>query len=260
VSVDIDNSDSSSLSCLSGTLPTEEVLEESSSSRPLVMLDDRVVDLTDFLQKHPGGPAVLLANLGRDVSADFHHVTAHHRPGVALKIRQLVVADVDSVLLPAEWAPVGELLDYTRLVRNSFEVQLNFERDPIHDLVYVGQSYRNLLDDHIRAFLGGFSALAGRDVDPVWLRRLGELSVEIEARIEDVLVSLDPILAASMSRQTRQCCVALLDDLLTCGAAAVRALRQHGPEMTTPIPYAGDALLVLTKWISWRNDGCRSDK
>jgi len=259
VNVNVDDSGSSSSSRLSGTLPTEDVLEKSSSSRPLVMLDDRVVDLTDFLQKHPGGLAVLLANLGRDVSADFHHVPAHGRPGVAFKVRQLVVSDVDSVSLPAEWAPLGELLDYARLLRNSFEVQINSERDPIHDLVYLGQSYRHLLDDHVRAFLRGFSALAGRDVDPMWLRRLDELSVEIEARIEGVLVRVDSAFAASLSKQVRQCCVALLNDLLTSGATAMRALRRHGPKMAAPTPYAEEALLVLTKWITWRNNAWRSD-
>src|SRR4051794_16514092 len=60
----------------------EYVFKHAGIATPFVVLDDRVLDLSEFLERHPGGSAVLLANLGRDVTADFRHVLAHAHRGV----------------------------------------------------------------------------------------------------------------------------------------------------------------------------------
>jgi hypothetical protein len=234
----------------------EDVLERSDNSCALMVVDHQVVDLTDFLRWHPGGLAVLLANLGRNASADFHHVSAHARPGVRQKLQRLVVAEVDSIRLPEEWVPLGELLDYIRLVRNSFAVQLSVERDPIHDLIYLGQSYRHLLDDHVRAFLDGFSALLGRAADPVLLRRLDELSIDVQARIEDSLAKADAAVAVSCSQWMRQHCVILLDDVLACSSSAVRALRTSCVETERLVE---EAISVIEDWIHKGNEAKLND-
>ena len=224
----------------------EDVIERSDNSCPLIVVDHQVVDLTDFMRWHPGGLAVLLANLGRNASADFHHVSAHARSGVRQKLRQLVIAEVDSVPLPEAWVPLGELLDHVRLVRNSFAVQLSVERDPVRDLVYLGQSCRHLLDDHVCAFLDGFSALLGRTADPMLLRRLDELSIDIQARIEDSLAKADATVAASCAQWIRQHCVILLNDVLACSSAAVRALRTSCAETAHRVE---EAMSVIENWI-----------
>ena len=38
----------------------------------LVLLDDMVLDMTDYIDKHPGGRFAMQANIGRDVSKYFH--------------------------------------------------------------------------------------------------------------------------------------------------------------------------------------------
>ncbi|WP_434444114.1 cytochrome b5-like heme/steroid binding domain-containing protein [Lentzea sp. E54] len=234
----------------------EDVLERSDESCPLMVVDHQVVDLTEFLRWHPGGLAVLLANLGRNASADFHHVPAHARPGVRQKLRQLVVAEVDSVPLPEAWVPLGQLLDYVRLVRNSFAVQHSAERDPVHDLVYFGQSCRHLLDDHLRAFLDGFSALLGRTADPVLLRRLDELSIDVQGWIEDSLAKGDPTVVASRAQSIRQHCVTVLDEVLACGSAAVRALRTSCAETARLVE---ETLSVIENWIHKSNEAGIND-
>ncbi|USX55499.1 cytochrome b5-like heme/steroid binding domain-containing protein [Lentzea sp. HUAS12] len=44
-----------------------------------MVLDGRVLDLSGFLEHHPGGPSVLLASLGRNMSAGFYRVPDHAR-------------------------------------------------------------------------------------------------------------------------------------------------------------------------------------
>ncbi|XP_041975036.1 cytochrome b5-like [Aricia agestis] len=39
-----------------------------------IVIDNVVYDITSFIGEHPGGPEVLLANVGRDASKCFHDV------------------------------------------------------------------------------------------------------------------------------------------------------------------------------------------
>ncbi|MEU7476887.1 cytochrome b5-like heme/steroid binding domain-containing protein [Lentzea sp. NPDC042327] len=224
----------------------EDVLERSGMSCPLIVVDTQVLDVSEFLRWHPGGEAVLLANLGRDASVDFHHVSAHARPGVRHKVRQLAVAEVDDVPPPTAWAPLGELLDHIRLVRNSFAVQHSAGRNPVHDLIYLGQSYRHLLDDHLRTFVQGFSALLGRTADPAMLRRLDELSADAQARVEESLAKADTTATASLAQWIQQHCVVLLDDLIVRTSVAVRALRTSCTESADRV---GEVMSVIEDWV-----------
>ncbi|WP_424186668.1 cytochrome b5-like heme/steroid binding domain-containing protein [Actinokineospora sp. G85] len=237
-------------------MPMENVLEKSDTSCPLIVVDHHVLDLTDFLRWHPGGAAVLLANLGRDASADFHHVSAHARSGVRQKLRQLAVAEVDSVPLPAAWTRLGELLDHVRLVRNSFAVQLSVGREPVHDLIYLGQSYQHLLDDHLRVFIDGFSALLGRTADPASLRRLDELSTNAQDRVEDTVAKADAAAAAVFAQWIQQHCTALLDDVIACGSAAVRALRASSAESAGRVE---EAVSAIETWVQGNDEAKLND-
>ncbi|SDP88797.1 Cytochrome b5-like Heme/Steroid binding domain-containing protein [Lentzea jiangxiensis] len=234
----------------------EDVFERSDTSCPLVVVDAQVLDLTEFLRAHPGGSAVLLANLGRNASADFHHVSAHARPGVRRKLQQLAVAEVDTVPLPTAWVSLGELFDHVRLVRNSFAVQLSPERDPVQDLIYLGQSYHHLLDDHLRAFVEGFSALLGRTADPALLRRLDELSSDAQSRVEDSLAKSDASATASLARWVQQHCIVLLDDSVARTSAAVRALRTSCIESAARVE---EIMSVIEAWINKSDEAKRDD-
>ncbi|RDI31772.1 cytochrome b5-like protein [Lentzea flaviverrucosa] len=234
----------------------EDVLEKSDKSCPLIVVDNQVVDLSEFLRWHPGGLAVLLANLGRDASADFHHVSAHARPGVRKKLRQLVVAEIDDVPLPEAWISLAELLDYVRLVRNSFAVQFDTERNPVHDLIYLGQSCCHMLDDHVRALLLRFSALLDRTADPVLLQQLDNLSTDAQALVEVSLAKADAITAASHARWIQQHCVTLLDDVLACSTAAARALRTSRAETAHHVE---QAISLIEHWIHNTTEAMRND-
>ncbi|MGI8308112.1 hypothetical protein [Saccharopolyspora hattusasensis] len=83
----------------------------------------------------------MYANIGRDASRDYHHVSAHHRKSVARKIEQLGVARIDPRDRAEDSGEWQRLLDYQCLVRNSFAVQRDDTRDPVFELVFSGQSH-----------------------------------------------------------------------------------------------------------------------
>lgn len=56
--------------CTSMTLDQfDKLLAE---GRKLVILDDRIIDLDNFEQNHPGGKHLIYTNIGRDISKFFH--------------------------------------------------------------------------------------------------------------------------------------------------------------------------------------------
>lgn len=52
----------------------KEVEEESSSTKPLLVINNAVYDVTTFLNEHPGGEEVLLEQSGKDASEQFEDV------------------------------------------------------------------------------------------------------------------------------------------------------------------------------------------
>lgn len=225
----------------------EDVVKGASISSPLVILDDQVLDLSGFLDHHPGGPAVLLANLGRDVSADFHHVTAHARRGVLRKVSRQVVADVDYAAgSPARKKCTG-LLDHMRLVLNSFDAQSDPERDPLHELVFVGQLYSHLAGDHLPSFLRTLSGLAGKKADAKALWQLGRIYEVTPNRVEEMLDAADGPATAALAKRIRESCAGLLTGLLVLGADALGALRVTGAENSFSI-LLEKAVNLIKEW------------
>ncbi|KAK7576143.1 hypothetical protein V9T40_012429 [Parthenolecanium corni] len=52
----------------------KQVEEESSPSKPLLVINNAVYDVTSFLNEHPGGEEVLLEQSGKDASEQFEDV------------------------------------------------------------------------------------------------------------------------------------------------------------------------------------------
>ncbi|MET0133903.1 MAG: cytochrome b5-like heme/steroid binding domain-containing protein [Kibdelosporangium sp.] len=225
----------------------EFVLERADPSNPLVILDGKVVDLSDFLERHPGGPAVMLANLGRDVSADFHHVPAHSRHGVVQTVGKRVVAEVDRAVAAPATEVVRLLLGYIRLVLNSFATQLDAERDATRNLVYVGQLYCHLVGDHLRSFLNALDELLGTQTDPEITEALDRIFEVAPALVEEVIISADDLTAVDLAAHMQERCIALLRDLLSIGADAVGALRATEHENSFS-PHLEKAVAAIKGW------------
>ncbi|XP_058807593.1 cytochrome b5-like [Phymastichus coffea] len=52
----------------------DEVSESSDHTRTLIAVHDKVYDVTEFLNEHPGGEEVLLDHAGKDATEDFNDV------------------------------------------------------------------------------------------------------------------------------------------------------------------------------------------
>lgn len=219
----------------------------------MVILDERVIDLSGFLEYHPGGMAVLIANLGRDVSADFHHVTAHTRHAVTRKLSRHVVAEVDRAVISPAWIAFPRLLDYMRIVLNSFEAQCDPERDPVTDLVYVGQLYCHFVGDHLCSFMNTLSEMTSLPVDPRALWRLQQISEATPKQVAQVLACADKSTAAALSTRMQRNCTMLLKDLLGAGVGAIAASRA-GDDHNSFIACTDETLLAISRWISEEYD------
>ncbi|KOV83944.1 hypothetical protein ADL03_18955 [Nocardia sp. NRRL S-836] len=226
---------------------------QASTSVPLVVLDGRVLDLSNFLEHHPGGVAVLLANLGRDVSADFHHVTAHARAAVTRKLDQQAIAEVAPLTIPPSAKDFARFVDYVRLLLNSFDVQADPARDPVSDVFYVGQLYSHFVGDHLVSLLTMLAETTGVPVEPAALQRLRQVFEAVPGRVEAVVVEADAPTAAALSRQLQQRCRALLDDLLRIGSEALGELRDVNVHRITSC-HATKMMCLANEWISEEHD------
>ncbi len=149
-----------------------------------------VVDLGPFLEAHPGGPRTLLMNVGRDATTDFEHVPAHTRESVTRKLAQLAVGQ--SAPLPADaQGPKHDawrrLIDHILLVRNGLMMQLDDNDDLQAMLVNCGQSYSQLVEDHVPSFcraLGGFTP----SLTPVEFEEGDAVTDAVHDAVRDVLI------------------------------------------------------------------------
>lgn len=231
----------------------ESVRAQASTSVPLVVLDGRVLDLSDFLEHHPGGPSVLLANIGRDVSADFHHVTAHARAAVTRKLDQQAIAEVSPLTIPPAAKDFARLVDYVRLLLNSFDAQADPARDPISDVFYVGQLYSHFVGDHLVSLMNTLAETADVPVDPAVSQRLRRVFEAVPGRVEEVVVAADAPTAIELSGQMQQRCRALLDDLLRIGSEALGELRDAKVHQITSCR-ATKMMCLANEWISEEHD------
>lgn len=61
----------------------EEILKHNKESDCWIVIDGNVVDVTDWLAKHPGGSDTISQMATRDVSNMFEAIQAHHKNGGA---------------------------------------------------------------------------------------------------------------------------------------------------------------------------------
>lgn len=73
------------------TFTRDEVAKNTSDDSLWMIIDSKVYDLTDFLDAHPGGPAVLRQVAGKDATADFYNL---HRHDVLVKYDDFLVGTI----------------------------------------------------------------------------------------------------------------------------------------------------------------------
>ncbi|XP_078047183.1 cytochrome b5 [Augochlora pura] len=80
---------------MSKTFTRSEVENGSGKEKTLIILHDKVYDVTSFLNEHPGGEEILLEHSGKDGSEDFDDV-GHSKDAFDLMNKYLVGELVES--------------------------------------------------------------------------------------------------------------------------------------------------------------------
>ncbi|XP_023554801.1 cytochrome b5-like isoform X2 [Cucurbita pepo subsp. pepo] len=65
-----------------------------------LIIEDKVYDVTKFLEDHPGGDEVLLSSTGKDATNDFLDVG--HSSAASAMMEEFYVGDIDSSVIPAK--------------------------------------------------------------------------------------------------------------------------------------------------------------
>lgn len=80
---------------MSKTFTRSEIESSSGKDKTLIILHDKVYDVTSFLNEHPGGEEILLEHGGKDGSEDFDDV-GHSKDAFELMKKYMVGELVDS--------------------------------------------------------------------------------------------------------------------------------------------------------------------
>jgi cytochrome b involved in lipid metabolism len=78
----------------------EELARHNKSSDLWLAINDRVYDLTPYVNEHPGGPLILQKHAGKIASYAFE--LAAHGDGAKKKMREFEVGRIDPACVPAE--------------------------------------------------------------------------------------------------------------------------------------------------------------
>ncbi|KAI9168026.1 putative cytochrome b5 [Paramyrothecium foliicola] len=93
-----------------------QVSEKSNTEAAFIIIDQKVYDITNYFENHPGGDDILVEVLGQDASEAFHEVG--HSKEAHEQLRNLLVGELeagveqDSKFKPTELAsyPAGLML------------------------------------------------------------------------------------------------------------------------------------------------------
>lgn len=84
----------------------EEVRQSNSKSNTIIVIHDKVYDVSEFLNEHPGGEEVLLDHAGKDASEDFNDV-GHSSDAIALmnkyQVGEIVAAERRNLKMKSTW-------------------------------------------------------------------------------------------------------------------------------------------------------------
>ena len=169
------------------------------------------------------------------------------------KLDQQAIAEVSPLTIPPAAKDFARLVDYARLLLNSFDAQADPARDPISDVFYTGQLYSHFVGDHLVSLLNTLAETAGVPVDPASAQRLRRVFEAVPGTVEEVVVAADAPAATELSRQMRQRCRALLDDLLRIGSEALGELRDAKVHQITSC-HVTKMMCLANEWISEEHD------
>lgn len=80
--------------CELPTMTTADVRRRVQEGASLIIVDQLVADVHDFLPMHPGGEGIVKLYLGKDATKAFYGNTTQHTPGAKKILASLVMARI----------------------------------------------------------------------------------------------------------------------------------------------------------------------
>jgi len=72
------------------------LLHKENQKKIIIILDNLVYDLTDFVDIHPGGPMVIQDSLDEDSEKLFYSIEAHNTDWVRNQLKKYCIGPVES--------------------------------------------------------------------------------------------------------------------------------------------------------------------
>ena len=75
------------------------LLNKEKQKKIIIILDNLVYDLTDFVDIHPGGPMVIQDSVDKDCDKLFYSIEAHNTEWVRNQLKKYCIGPVESLPL-----------------------------------------------------------------------------------------------------------------------------------------------------------------
>jgi cytochrome b involved in lipid metabolism len=136
-------------------LRPEQVARHHKKSDGWIIIEGLVYDVTAFLAKHPGGPLILRAYLGRDATRPFSLVSAHQSPAARRLLESLRIGKVEAARDPAAGPRLAgrEALDplLENFLRTYCLLELQYDHEPPQPgrELFRMQAYLRFINEHV---------------------------------------------------------------------------------------------------------------
>ena len=190
----------------------EEVAKHYKKNDGWIIINQQVYDVTGFIERHPGGTAIISAYLGRDVTKEFFRITAHSHPKIhklleKMKIGSLSSQDIDSIFFKYE-----ALIYYLQKVYAILTMQYPKEKEnPTLEFLFLLQAHRLFISDQLQT-IAGFLGKKVREFPESPLERLAKNSDLTEWQDQEIRLLTDKAIA--MLDQDLSLVEQLLDKIL----------------------------------------------
>lgn len=119
-----------------------------------VVINDYVYDITDFLNKHPGGDTIMIAYAGRDVSEHFNTIVAHQKPATAKLMDRMLIGKYECTKsIEDMYVPWMEFVDRLLFIRSITAAQFHHVVDKKLEILFAGHTHTHFIHEHIVAIV-----------------------------------------------------------------------------------------------------------
>ena len=92
----------------------KEVAKHNSVNDAWIIINNNVYDITKYIDKHPGGKAILISSLGQDVTEEFKNI--HHSSNAHTLMEKYCIGKIDNSSIPVSKSKTRNVIDYSETI------------------------------------------------------------------------------------------------------------------------------------------------